>query len=83
MKDTRTHAVAKWPKKSDDWFERTKLALGKISATKREWFMVLDTVPAPRHKTLVTDPRFLNKYAMHDYRLMRLERILDEAVKEH
>ncbi|WP_269584807.1 hypothetical protein [Roseibium sp. Sym1] len=71
-----------WSEESLQWMEDVIATLTIISPAKAEMFRVLDTVPQARHRCLSDDKKFRTKFAMHDYRLVRLTEIADNLLNQ-
>ena len=79
-----TSDFERWLKEVDGWKNEVIETIEKIDAADSEWFKTLDAVPSPRvqmpnvrlgKEMLDTCCRI---YSQHDYRLVRLEKLLNK-----
>lgn len=67
-----------WIGQVREWQRNVIEAIEIYSLGDAEWFAELDRVPAPRVAAKVAAPEHQTHYREHDYRLVRLEELLEE-----
>ena len=69
-----------WCTEAEKWNEDVKSALAEIDPAMAEWFATLDAVPLPRVRPdKWANGRHAKMFHEHDFRLLKLERLILET----
>ena len=70
--------VESWFGKLDTWRELVINGIELLDSADAEWFRTLDAVPSPRVSCPSDDPKITKAFREHDYRLKRLEDLIQK-----